>query len=70
MPLNTSLWHSNARLPPIFECGIILDVSEIVVPDNLKSGMVKSHRYDPDINANSTEASADTVFKCERNFII
>lgn len=27
-------------------------VSEMVVPDNLKSGVKKSHRYDPDINAN------------------
>ncbi|RDI36332.1 IS21 family transposase [Aquicella lusitana] len=27
-------------------------VSEIVVPDNLKAGVKKSHRYDPDINAN------------------
>jgi transposase len=27
-------------------------VSEIVVPDNLKSGVTKAHRYDPDINAN------------------
>lgn len=27
-------------------------VSEIVVPDNLKSGVNKAHRYDPDINAN------------------
>ncbi len=27
-------------------------VSEIVVPDNLKSGVTKTHRYDPDINAN------------------
>jgi transposase len=27
-------------------------VSEVVVPDNLKSGVKKSHRYDPDINAN------------------
>ena len=27
-------------------------VSEIVVPDNLRSGVTKSHRYDPDINAN------------------
>jgi transposase len=25
-------------------------VSEIVVPDNLKSGISKAHRYDPDIN--------------------
>lgn len=27
-------------------------VSEMVVPDNLKSGVTKAHRYDPDINAN------------------
>lgn len=27
-------------------------VSEIVVPDNLKSGVTTAHRYDPDINAN------------------
>jgi hypothetical protein len=27
-------------------------VSEIVVPDNLKSCTAKTHRYDPDINAN------------------
>lgn len=27
-------------------------VSSIVVPDNLKSGVSKAHRYDPDINAN------------------
>jgi transposase len=27
-------------------------VSEIVVPDNLRSGVTKSHLYDPDINAN------------------
>jgi transposase len=27
-------------------------VSEIVVPDNLLSGVTKAHRYDPDINAN------------------
>lgn len=27
-------------------------VSEIIVPDNLKSGVTKAHRYDPDINAN------------------
>src|SRR5205085_9057113 len=27
-------------------------VSAVVVPDNLKSGVKKSHRYDPDINAN------------------
>jgi len=27
-------------------------VSEVVVPDNLKSGVTKAHRYDPDINTN------------------
>lgn len=27
-------------------------VSEIIVPDNLKSGVTKTHHYDPDINAN------------------
>jgi len=27
-------------------------VSEITVPDNLKSGVTKAHRYDPDINVN------------------
>jgi transposase len=27
-------------------------VSEVVVPDNLKAGVTKTHRYDPDINAN------------------
>lgn len=27
-------------------------VSEVVVPDNLLSGVTKAHRYDPDINAN------------------
>lgn len=27
-------------------------VSKIVVPDNLKAGVTKAHRYDPDINAN------------------
>lgn len=27
-------------------------VSAVVVPDNLKSGVNKAHRYDPDINAN------------------
>ena len=27
-------------------------VSKITVPDNLKSGVTKSHRYDPDINRN------------------
>jgi transposase len=27
-------------------------VSTVVIPDNLKSGVSKTHRYDPDINAN------------------
>jgi len=27
-------------------------ISEIVVPDNLLSGVTKAHRYDPDVNAN------------------
>ena len=27
-------------------------VSKVVVPDNLKSGVTKAHRYDPDINVN------------------
>lgn len=27
-------------------------VTEIIVPDNLKSGVTKAHRYDPDINVN------------------
>ena len=27
-------------------------VTEITVPDNLRSGVTKAHRYDPDINAN------------------
>lgn len=27
-------------------------VSEIIVPDNLKAGVTKAHRYDPDINSN------------------
>ncbi|HAU1016417.1 TPA: IS21 family transposase [Legionella pneumophila] len=27
-------------------------ISEIVVPDNLRAGVTKAHRYDPDINAN------------------
>jgi len=32
-------------------------VSEIIVPDNLKSAVTKSHRYDPDINANYQQFS-------------
>ena len=32
-------------------------VSTVVVPDNLKSGVKKSHRYDPDINANYQHVS-------------
>lgn len=27
-------------------------VSELLVPDNLKSGITKAHRYDPDVNTN------------------
>jgi len=27
-------------------------VTEIIVPDNLRAGVTKAHRYDPDINAN------------------
>jgi hypothetical protein len=27
-------------------------VSEIAVPDNLRAGVTKAHRYDPDVNAN------------------
>ncbi len=27
-------------------------VSEVLVPDNLRAGVTKAHRYDPDINAN------------------
>lgn len=32
-------------------------VSKMVVPDNLKSGVSKAHRYDPDINANYQHVS-------------
>jgi len=32
-------------------------VSEIVVPDNLLSGVTKAHRYDPDVNANYQHVS-------------
>lgn len=32
-------------------------VSEILVPDNLKSGVTKAHRYDPDINLNYQQMS-------------
>jgi len=32
-------------------------VSEMVVPDNLKSAVTKTHRYDPDINANYQHVS-------------
>ncbi len=31
---------------------------EIVVPDNLKSGVVKAHRYEPDVNATYAEMAA------------
>lgn len=39
--------HSHIRMWEYFG-----GVSEIVVPDNLKVGVTKSHRYDPDINVN------------------
>ncbi len=32
-------------------------VSQLVVPDNLKSAVTKTHRYDPDINANYQHVS-------------
>lgn len=32
-------------------------VSEVIVPDNLKSAVTKTHRYDPDINANYQQFS-------------
>ena len=32
-------------------------VTEMIVPDNLKSAVTKSHRYDPDINANYQQFS-------------
>lgn len=37
-------------------------VSEIVVPDNLLSGVTKAHRYDPDINANYQHLSEHYSF--------
>jgi hypothetical protein len=37
-------------------------VSEIVVPDNLKSGVTKTHRYDPDVNANYQHLSEHYSF--------
>jgi len=37
-------------------------VSEIVVPDNLKSGVTKAHRYDPDINPNYQHLSVHYGF--------
>lgn len=37
-------------------------VSEIVVPDNLKSGVTKAHRYDPDVNANYQHLSEHYSF--------
>lgn len=37
-------------------------VSEIVVSDNLKSGVKKAHHYDPDINANYQHVSAHYGF--------
>jgi transposase len=39
--------HSHTRMWEYFG-----GVSEIAVPDNLKSGVTNAHRYDPDINAN------------------
>lgn len=39
--------QSHARMWEYFN-----GVSAMVVPDNLKSGVTKAHRYDPDINAN------------------
>lgn len=39
--------HSHIRMWDYFG-----GVSQVVVPDNLKSGVTKSHRYDPDINVN------------------
>jgi transposase len=32
-------------------------VSKLLVPDNLKSGVTKAHRYDPDVNPTYTELS-------------
>jgi len=32
-------------------------VSKLLVPDNLKSGVTKAHRYDPDVNPSYTELS-------------
>jgi transposase len=37
-------------------------VSRVVVPDNLKSGVSKAHRYDPDINANYQHVGAHYGF--------
>jgi transposase len=37
-------------------------VSEVVVPDNLKSGVTKVHRYDPDINVNYQHLSEHYCF--------
>jgi len=33
-------------------------VPEVVVPDNLKAGVVKAHRYEPDINRSYAELAA------------
>jgi len=33
-------------------------VSELIVPDNLKSGVVRAHRYEPDLNATYAEMAA------------
>src|SRR5438128_5852604 len=48
---------ASQQLPDWFQSHIHMfeyfnGVSEIVVPDNLKSCTTKAHRYDPDINAN------------------
>jgi transposase len=37
-------------------------VSEVVVPDNLLSGVTKAHRYDPEINANYQHLSEHYSF--------
>ena len=35
-------------------------VSTMVVPDNLKSGVTKAHRYDPDVNVNYVYVRSNT----------
>ena len=37
-------------------------VTEVVVPDNLKAGVTKTHRYDPDVNANYQHFSEHYCF--------